>query len=458
MAAVLVIMDYFDGEYKLKRFRSMRKEAYPLNEDNWEDDKVFEWLYRSVNNLNEVGFGCFDDLDSPLCQCCCPGGCLCPSQESSYNASDFNTLATPVRETLNDFSVAIFDGSIRINVNDMDITAADIRFRTSGYRERVWFAGCCGGYLYPNRNRAVAQEKDVRLFHLPSIRYQENNGKGYHLTIDMFNNGWVDKELTIPVFQTQKGGVPITTDDECLNKSSEYFPYPAVDDDHWETPIEAYQDIVPLLTKLRDDKKASSLSKGPKMTKTSDASSSAFRIYDPYYCDGAVTRNFSNLGFPDVYNKKEDCYRIWSMHDTPDFDVLVTNPPYGDIELLIRFLTSEAFGNRPWFLLLPAWVHRRDTFITGMAEKNLHPFYLVPRERYVYSHPAKLPGLKNNDVFESMWICWGGTLARNEQLIDHFGNYQHSNTCSLARSSQDLISVLRDSSLLHRRDDEPWPW
>jgi hypothetical protein len=33
---------------------------------------------------------------------------------------------------------------------------------------------------------------------------------------------------------------------------------------------------------------------------------SELRIYDPYYCDGSVIRNLAELGFTNVYNKKED--------------------------------------------------------------------------------------------------------------------------------------------------------
>jgi hypothetical protein len=105
------------------------------------------------------------------------------------------------------------------------------------------------------------------------------------------------------------------------------------------------------------------------------SSSSDLRIYDPYYCNGAVQKNLASLGFPNVYNRKEDCYRIWKVGlveststmpatgsdvNYPPFDILVTNPPYSadHMEKLMLHLTStnSKFGSRPWFLLMPNWV------------------------------------------------------------------------------------------------------
>jgi hypothetical protein len=87
------------------------------------------------------------------------------------------------------------------------------------------------------------------------------------------------------------------------------YPYETEPDDHCESPLQAYEHILPLLSALE---------------KGSDA-----RIYDPYFCNGAVKSNLSNLGFPNVYNVMEDCYSVWEKSRNLDFfDALVTNPPY----------------------------------------------------------------------------------------------------------------------------------
>lgn len=87
------------------------------------------------------------------------------------------------------------------------------------------------------------------------------------------------------------------------------FPYETDADDHCESPLQAYQHVVPLL---------SDLGKGKEV-----------KIYDPYFCNGAVKRNLGNLGFANVYNVMEDCYSVWEKRHSLDFfDALVTNPPY----------------------------------------------------------------------------------------------------------------------------------
>ena len=99
-----------------------------------------------------------------------------------------------------------------------------------------------------------------------------------------------------------------TWDDPSFQTGGSSFPFPTDPDDHCESPLHAYEHIVPILNLLCSKPKN--------------------LIYDPYFCDGGVTRNLKQLGFPDVYNRKEDCYAIWKQNQLPSFDVLVTNPPY----------------------------------------------------------------------------------------------------------------------------------
>ncbi|KAL7579849.1 hypothetical protein ACA910_004861 [Epithemia clementina (nom. ined.)] len=183
------------------------------------------------------------------------------------------------------------------------------------------------------------------------------------------------------------------------------FPFPTEPDDHCESPKEAYMHIAAMLNEVQPRKQQS------------------LRIYDPYYCDGAVERNFNQLGFLNVYNKKEDCYHVWEKGDLPLFDVLVSNPPYsGDhIEKLLHFVFSPAFGSRPWFLLLPQWVHKKEFFLAALRKRtDACPFYIVPRKRYVYLPPRGFREAKTSDThkksspFVSMCEC---DLARSKNAL-----------------------------------------
>ena len=206
------------------------------------------------------------------------------------------------------------------------------------------------------------------------------------------------------------------------------FPFPTDPDDHCESPLESYRDILPLLEKL---------CKGNKQE---------FAVYDPYYCDGAVKRNLGQLGFLKVHNEKQDCYQVWSTGvGYPSFQVLVTNPPYSGnhIPQLLQHVTHANFGDRPWFLLMPTWVHKKDYF----KAIKISPFYLVPKKRYVYLPPKQFRDKKPSDVhkksspFLSMWYIWGGTAAKTEELIQHYlATCGENGPCDLARSK----SALRD--------------
>lgn len=204
------------------------------------------------------------------------------------------------------------------------------------------------------------------------------------------------------------------------------FPFETDPDDHCESPMQAYQDIVPFLKSC-----------GKKVP-------SALQIYDPYYCNGAVRRNIESLGFPNVYNKKEDCYQVWETPNRyPAFDIMVTNPPYSadHIAKLVKHISSSSFGERPWLLLLPQWVHKKDYYLK--CTSHIQPFYLVPKKRYVYLPPPAFRQAKKSDVhkksspFVSMWYIWGGTAAQNERWLTLA---QKISNCDVARSK----SALRD--------------
>lgn len=165
--------------------------------------------------------------------------------------------------------------------------------------------------------------------------------------------------------------------------------------DHCETAPETYLHVAPLLTEL-----AHSLGVTP----------AALRVYDPYFCNGAVARHMAELGFESVYNRNEDFYAAAASGQTPPFDVLLTNPPYSadHPERLLSFCTAS---RRPWLMLCPNWVYERPYFTrllragnggggpsggasrrraeSGVGDPHASPavFFLVPRKRYHYWTP-----------------------------------------------------------------------
>lgn len=261
--------------------------------------------------------------------------------------------------------------------------------------------------------------------------------------------GLVDVEKKVVysgVERTESGNmivIGVVEDDGTIEPINEdkalHFPYETEPDDHCESPTESYHDIVPILHALVEAK----------------GKEDQLAIYDPYYCNGSVIRHLSEIGFPNVYNLKEDCYKTWSSEYSsqpyPFYHVFLTNPPYsGDhIPRLLDHVFSRDFLNskKPWLLLMPTYVHKKDFYKEALKRSGVKPFYLVPKKRYVYVPPKNFREKKNSDVhkksspFTSMWYVWGGSKAKNEVLIQRYLEVSKKNpSCELARSK----SALRD--------------
>jgi hypothetical protein len=237
--------------------------------------------------------------------------------------------------------------------------------------------------------------------------------------------------------------ISIWTDDDTFGEKGgvedpTIFPFDTSADDHCESPKEAYQHILPLLQfyakKIHPKEPKSHLS-----------------IYDPYYCNGAVKQHLTLLGFPNVYNCKEDCYKVWNdPSKIPPHDIFMTNPPYSGchIEQLMKHVTCSKHGNRPWMLLMPNFVHKKDFFELLTRQSGQLPIYLVPRKRYVYQPPANFRPYKTSDThkksspFVSMWHLWGG----NSQVTDEWYrvlSQEHSGAFDVARSKNSLRDLRR---------------
>ena len=176
------------------------------------------------------------------------------------------------------------------------------------------------------------------------------------------------------------------------------YPYPVVPDDHCESPMEAYQDIEHFLVVI-----AKSLGK----TKES------LRIFDPYFCEGSMKERLAAIGFPNVTNEKRDFYESITTNTVPDYDVLITNPPYSGthMERLLQYC-NENNGTRPWFLLLPNYVYTKD-YYAPIFERNKggsKPFYVTPANgrRYLYTTPKGRRQEKSGKFtspFPTFWYC-----------------------------------------------------
>ena len=167
----------------------------------------------------------------------------------------------------------------------------------------------------------------------------------------------------------------------------------AVDyNDHFETPLVAYEDIRPFLALAAKH--------------AGKAAPADLILYDPYYCQGAMVALLNQAGFPRVINRNRDFYADVAKGQVPEHDVLVTNPPYSGEHKpkLMQYLLSCV--TRPFALLLPVYTATKNYWKEFAAEYARRAggrvMYFVPREPYHYLHPEGTG--KDAPPFVSAWF------------------------------------------------------
>lgn len=183
----------------------------------------------------------------------------------------------------------------------------------------------------------------------------------------------------------------VCTPDVETGSAPELYPFKVDQADHCESGLEAFKHIVPVLTKL-----ASTLKKTP----------AELRIYDPFFCTGAVVQHLGSLGFSSVYNRCEDFYKVQREGRVPAFDVLVTNPPYSEdhVERLFEFAEKS---QKPWLLLLPNYVLNKPFFLQIASKLS----FILPARRYLYRTPkggrdkSCMRKDRKTSPFITFWYC-----------------------------------------------------
>jgi hypothetical protein len=149
-------------------------------------------------------------------------------------------------------------------------------------------------------------------------------------------------------------------------------PFAADSDDHCETSREALRHAASLL---------------PLVARAADKDPATLRLYDPYYCAGAVKRHMATLGFPHLHNACEDAYQVWAEKREPRYDVLITNPPYSGShpEKLVRYCLERG---KPYLLCMPNYIATQPWFRELVVSRP--PLFLCPKTRYNYWTPTGL--------------------------------------------------------------------
>jgi len=219
------------------------------------------------------------------------------------------------------------------------------------------------------------------------------------------------------------------------------YSFQVDDTDHCETPIQAYRDVQVILDRL---------------VKSLNKTRSTLKIYDPYYCDGGVKEKLASYGFTSVINRNRDFYDDIDKKVTPEYDVLVTNPPYSGMhmEKVLDFCSKSANKQKPFLLLLPHFVYTKDYYNRALSSTASSMFFLVPEIRYSYIPPAWVEakmgskalenGKTKTSPFPSFWYCHAPKeMIEQEWLIQNFGpsgmiRPKHHSKLRYAKQTQDI--------------------
>jgi hypothetical protein len=177
------------------------------------------------------------------------------------------------------------------------------------------------------------------------------------------------------------------------------LPFQADYNDHFESSIDAYRDILPLLDYLEENR-------------------DSHHLYDPFYCNGRAKVLLNQLGFSNVIHHCRDFYKDVDNRTFPDYDTLVTNPPYSDDhkERCLSFALEQLRTNgRSFFILMPNYVAARNYF-RRLLQSNPQSgvVYVIPSTPYEYDHPEGTGHTVS--PFDSIWFCGIGA--------DRVGNVQ----------------------------------
>jgi len=244
------------------------------------------------------------------------------------------------------------------------------------------------------------------------------------------------------------------------------YPYPTDYNDHFETPVRAYDDIYPLLEYVLTNKQKCN----EKAKKKEIGSSNEATIYDPYYCAGRAgtllndlfqrhqSKRLSSTSIR-IQHEKRDFYKDMKQKTVPNHDILVTNPPYSEDhkERCLEFAVNQLKEHgRPFFLLMPNYIAMKEYFRTIVLfgegkKKRIQTFYITPskQHQYEYDHPEGT-GHKVSP-FASVWFI-GLSYTDNEVIkstnqvvMDAFTKFHtpssNSSTPQIVSSLQNLIRI-----------------
>ena len=125
-------------------------------------------------------------------------------------------------------------------------------------------------------------------------------------------------------------------------------------------------------------------------------------IYDPFYCNGYVIKEWETLG-KTCLNEKKDAF---NREHPENFDIMISNIPFSlkrqSVELGVQL-------GKPFMLLMPI-----DTLGSKWIKKYFDIFqFIIPNGRYNFYKKSSTK--KSSSWFDTMWVCY--KIGLKKQII-----------------------------------------
>lgn len=117
-------------------------------------------------------------------------------------------------------------------------------------------------------------------------------------------------------------------------------------------------------------------------------------IYEPFFCTGRSGRYIESKGF-NVIHRNEDFY----TSSPPMYDVIVSNPPYGDRARVFQKLYDIG---KPWAMLVPLSTLENQYF-TKLFGDGSRLGVILPKRRVDFIKNGKKT---TKCSFATAWLCW----------------------------------------------------
>ncbi|KAJ9506252.1 hypothetical protein QJQ45_000290 [Haematococcus lacustris] len=125
-----------------------------------------------------------------------------------------------------------------------------------------------------------------------------------------------------------------------------------------------------------------------------------------FYCKGGVRHHWQALGFNHLIHRNRDFYHDVATQQLPDYDILVTNPPYSGTHKE-RALHFCAASGKPWALLLPNYCATKTYWAEAAGRLGpQRPLFVVPSTKYAYEHPEGT-GHASSPFFSIWYVALG---------------------------------------------------